>query len=158
MLLTNKHVITAMIVAPILAIITYYAVDFTVSEKPNVAEAGKEYPLVAKSNCRYESNICTLTNGDIEINITPISSDSTHLELEASSELAIQGIKIALAPVGSDSRLEPTAPSSMEPSNYQQTKWQVKLEKSESKEAKLLIVVSLNDSLYFGETLTTFIK
>ena len=61
---TNKHVITAFIVAPILAVLSYYAVDLLLKEQPHVAVAGSSYPLVAQSNCRYTSGRCDLKNAD----------------------------------------------------------------------------------------------
>jgi len=67
--LTNKHLIIAMIVAPILAVIAYYGVDRVVSETPHKAVKGQSYPLAAKSNCRYKSGECTLKNGDISLTI-----------------------------------------------------------------------------------------
>ena len=42
-MLTNKHVVIALIVAPILAVIAYFATDAAVGEKPHKAQAGKSY-------------------------------------------------------------------------------------------------------------------
>jgi len=66
----NKHVITAMIVAPILAIVSYYAVDLMVKEQPKAAVEGQAYKLIAKSNCRYSSGACDLVNGDFKSTVT----------------------------------------------------------------------------------------
>jgi hypothetical protein len=68
--LTKKHLIVAMIVSPILAVLTYYAVDFKVSEKPHSAVPGNSYPLVAQSNCCYSRGKYTFKNGDIEASIS----------------------------------------------------------------------------------------
>ncbi|MBX2859174.1 MAG: hypothetical protein KTR17_10965 [Cellvibrionaceae bacterium] len=65
--LTNKHFVVALIVSPILAVVAWFAVDKIVTPAPVVAEGGASYPLVAKSNCRYSSGKCALTNGDIKI-------------------------------------------------------------------------------------------
>lgn len=54
-LLTNKHVVIAMLVAPVLAVIAYFAVDASVSEPPKAAQPGQSYPLAVRSNCRYTS-------------------------------------------------------------------------------------------------------
>lgn len=62
----NKHVITAMIVAPILAILSYYLVDLAVKEQPQKAIAGNAYKLIAKSNCRFSSGSCDLENGSFK--------------------------------------------------------------------------------------------
>ena len=61
--------ILAMFVAPVLAIIAYFATDRIVSEKPHQAQQGNTYKLAAKSNCRYKSGQCTLHNGDVQVNV-----------------------------------------------------------------------------------------
>ena len=48
----NKHVVVAMLVAPILAILAWFAVDSMVAERAHSAKPGASYKLVAKSNCR----------------------------------------------------------------------------------------------------------
>ncbi|NOQ87942.1 MAG: hypothetical protein GQ550_03380, partial [Gammaproteobacteria bacterium] len=53
-ILKNKHLILAMFVAPVLAIIAYSSVDTIVSEQPQAAMQGSSYKLAAKSNCRYQ--------------------------------------------------------------------------------------------------------
>jgi hypothetical protein len=50
----NWHVIIAMIVAPILAVLAWFAVDYFVAERPHAAKEGAAYSLIAKSNCRVQ--------------------------------------------------------------------------------------------------------
>ena len=45
-ILKNKHMVIAMLMAPVLALISYYAVNALVSETPHAAEAGQSYLLV----------------------------------------------------------------------------------------------------------------
>ena len=120
--LTNKHLITAMIVAPILAFITYYAVDYKVSEKPHQAVEGQSYPLVAKSNCRYESGKCTFKNGDINIHIETTQVSNSELSFSLASNQPIQGARVALA---SDT-VKPT-PISMTAADDTQVNWTITL-------------------------------
>lgn len=152
MFLTNKHVIIALIVAPILAIIAYFAVDHTVSEAPKNAVAGTHYPLVAKSNCRYKSGKCTFKNGDIEIELISDESDPSLVSFTLNSDLPLQGVKLALT-----ENTKQASPIEMQTANYQQTEWQVSLDNNTTDTTRLLLVVALNDSLYFGETEATFI-
>ncbi len=155
MFLTNKHFIVALIVAPILAIIAYFGVDAYVSEKPHKAVEGKAYPLVAKSNCRYESGKCTLDNGDISVSIVSIPADNKDLiNLQLSSGLPLQGVKMALV-TGSNSQ----APIAMRSNNNEGTEWQTTVTKAETTadNARFQIALSLSDTLYYGETETTFI-
>ncbi|MEM8496734.1 MAG: hypothetical protein AAF542_01855 [Pseudomonadota bacterium] len=70
----NKHVVVALLVAPMLALIAYFAVDSIVAEKPQKAIAGSSYPLAAKSNCRYASGRCSLVNGDLRVEIHSVDN------------------------------------------------------------------------------------
>ena len=67
----NKHVVIAMLVAPVLAIMAWFAVDYFVGERPHAATPGSAYTLVAKSNCRYASGQCDLENADFKLRIRP---------------------------------------------------------------------------------------
>jgi hypothetical protein len=58
-----------MVVAPILAIMSYLATDHMVSEKPHIAKDGNIYKMRVNSNCRWDSGKCTLDNEDIKIDI-----------------------------------------------------------------------------------------
>jgi len=51
-LLTNKHMIIAMLVAPVLAVLAWFAVGEFAGEQAHKAEAGREYPLVEQSILR----------------------------------------------------------------------------------------------------------
>ena len=66
----NKHVIIALIVTPILAALAWIGVGQLMGEKPHAARPGQSYPLVEKSNCRYESGACDLENEDFLLRLT----------------------------------------------------------------------------------------
>ncbi|MFT5117155.1 MAG: hypothetical protein ACI9NY_000683 [Kiritimatiellia bacterium] len=149
--LTNKHLIIALIVAPMLAIIAYYAVDYNVSEKPHQAVKGESYPLIAKSNCRYESGKCTFENGDIEINLVTEKISDNQIELQLRANRPINGAKIAL--VNEDNF---PLPQTMTPLDNSNTHWQITLANSISDSSRLQIALAVNQSLYYGETVTTF--
>ena len=70
MVFTNKHVVIAMIVAPVLAVLAWFATGQLSGEKPQPAEQGKSYPLVEKSNCRYPSGACDLENENFKLRLT----------------------------------------------------------------------------------------
>jgi hypothetical protein len=63
MFFKNKHVITSMIVAPILAIISYFTVDYYVAEVPHKAKQGQSYKMLVKPNCRWASGACVIDCG-----------------------------------------------------------------------------------------------
>ena len=70
-ILTNRHFVIALIVAPILAVIAWFAVDKLVAPPPVVAQAGQSFELIPRPNCRYESGRCELVNGDVKIKLEP---------------------------------------------------------------------------------------
>ncbi len=149
--LTNKHLIVALIVAPILAILAYYAADAYVSEKPHKAVEGGSYPLVAKSNCRYESGKCTLNNGDIEITLVSNKSVDNQLAIHLHSSLPLQGAKIAFT----DNNAQPF-PETMISMNNEQTEWQISIADTIKDNTLLHIALAVNDTFYYGESGTVF--
>jgi hypothetical protein len=150
-ILTNKHFIVAMIVTPILAIIAYFATDYMVSERPHTAVEGNNYPLVAKSNCRYESGKCSFKNGDIEIDLESTTIEDGQVALQLTSKVPLQGAKLALANANSES-----SPTAMLSTDDQQTTWQIRVRNQDLADSRLMLVISIKDTLYYGETETTF--
>ncbi|MGH1484821.1 MAG: hypothetical protein ACRBCI_01300 [Cellvibrionaceae bacterium] len=150
-MLTNKHFIVALIITPILAIIAYFAVDYAVSERPHNAVSGNSYPLAAKSNCRYQSGKCTFKNGDIEVILTSKNHGNNTITFQLESELPLAGAKIALATASNEQ-----APETMSSLNDSTTQWETTIQSRDIENARLLLVVSLNEALYYGETETTF--
>ena len=92
----NKHVIIAMIVAPILAILAWFAVGQIAGEKAKVAEPGAAYPLVARSNCRWASGKCELANNDLEMTILPLELGAQYTRLSLDSEFPLAQATFAL--------------------------------------------------------------
>lgn len=90
----NKHVIVAMIVAPILAVLAWFATGMLVDEKPHTMQKDNLYTLNVKSNCRWASGNCTLENEDVKIDITGKYTSYT-LELAMKSSVGLSDVKIA---------------------------------------------------------------
>ena len=90
----NKHIIVALIVAPILAIMSWFATGYFVDERPHVMKEGGLYTMNVRSNCRWASGQCTLLNNDLRIDITGKYTSET-LELTLESTLPIQEVKAA---------------------------------------------------------------
>lgn len=82
--LGNRHVVVALLVAPLLALIAYFAVDRVVGERPHAARPDASYPLTARPDCRWASGRCTLKNEDVEL---VVAAAGAGLELTASIEL-----------------------------------------------------------------------
>ncbi len=90
----NKHVIVALLVAPMLAIMGWFAVDYLVAERAQPAQPGAMYPLLAKSNCRYESGQCDLDNEEFEMSLSSRQGGGSDVELVLTSRFALDGARV----------------------------------------------------------------
>ena len=151
-ILKNKHLILAMFIAPALAIIAYFSVDYMVSEKPQAALQGSSYKLVAKSNCRYKSGACTLKNGDIELSIRALRTADNVVELSMYSELPLQYAVFSV--VAGELSTEPVA---MDVATDEMTDWNARFYMDDPENSMLRLAVSIADSVYFAETTTVFV-
>ncbi len=150
----NKHVVIAMIVAPILAILAWFAVGQIVGEKAHVAEPGAAYPLVARSNCRWESGECELHNNDLEMTILPLELGAQYTKLSLDSEFPLAQATFALLSNGSEvvanaeNDSSPDAPAQMV----------VTIPAFADPEATLRVAVTVRESLYFAEVPVIFMR
>ena len=146
---TNKHVVVALLVAPVLAIGAWYAVGLIGAETPQKAVPGQSYPLVAKSNCRYASGQCSLENGDIEFEIIPASFDGA-LSLTIVSNQSVGRVMLGLGP---DSN-----PPKPEEATYDAAtqSWNYTLNKNQAE--KLFFVAEVRGSRYFAKLDTVFFE
>ncbi|MGH1472538.1 MAG: hypothetical protein ACRBCS_15240 [Cellvibrionaceae bacterium] len=155
-ILSNKHVVAALIIAPLLAIGSYFAVDALVSEAPKNAQAGNNYQLVEKPNCRYSSGQCELKNGNFELTLTGTQKDNQKDNqktiVTVNSIHPLDGIKIAYGHENSS-----LTPSNMTMINSNQMEWTIELPPKTEDNKRLFIVASAKDSLYFGDASIAFI-
>ncbi len=142
-----------MLVAPVLAIMGWFAVDYFVAERPHAAKPGSAYTLIAKSNCRYASDQCDLENADFKLSIRPgmVSASSIALTLSASHELQ----SAALGLVEGDST-QPPAP--MTRTNDAGTEWQGLLQSPASDESSIRVAVTANGATWYAEVPVVFIS
>lgn len=161
--LKNKHFIMAMVIAPVLAVIAYFATDYVVSEPPQEARPGQSYKLAAKSNCRYQSGICTLNNGDVELRLRAERLSERTVLLALSSGLEIQNALISIA--SSNSATSPTAmsaPTAMSPPEVNsgpavEKQWQLQVEVDEPEKSNLRLAVNIAGATYYAEIPAVFI-
>ena len=150
----NKHVVVAMLVAPILAIIGWFAVDYVVSEKPHAARPGADYPLAARSNCRYESGACDLVNGEFRLRVVAPDGNVEQLALEITSKFPLSAATVGIAAVaGGDS-----SPVDFNSTDGDGTRWSGRLQGPASAKSVLQIVVVAATNRYFAEVPTTFLQ
>lgn len=153
-MLKNKHITIALLIAPILSLIAYFATDRLVSEQPHSAQKGRSYKLVASSNCRYTSGLCDMKNGDFKIQFRALPTQDDHLQFILTSVFPLKGAKLSLV----DQPEQNTAPINMQPNNNQNMTWSITLPKPNAKQSRLRVAVQANDSIYYGETNTQFIE
>lgn len=151
-ILKNKHVILAMFVAPVLAIIAYFATDYVVSEKPRQAQQGNSYKLAAKSNCRYQSGQCTLYNGDVEVNVRAERINGSLIELSLHANMPLQNVLVSS--VVAD---EETDPVVMQPAVSEENTWRAKIDIFDVEKSALRLVLELSGLLFYAETPAVFI-
>jgi len=147
-MLGNRHITVAMIVAPILALISYFATDFLVSEAPKMAEDGQQYELLARSNCRYESGRCTLRNGDDELTLR-INADA-FIELE--SNMPVEGVQLAFVSKGTQRVV-----SAMRSQEANGQEW-LSASPMISMDDTLRLALKLDNKVFYATAPTTFVN
>ncbi|MEH6581737.1 MAG: hypothetical protein V7754_07355 [Halioglobus sp.] len=148
MFFTNKHVVIALIVAPILAILAWFAVGHLAGEKAQPAAQGKSYPLVEKSNCRYDSGQCNLQNEDFKLAI-----ELRGVDLIVQSEHPLQGVMLAIVTSGQE-----PVPVEMTSADQTGLSWRLTLAGVPQESERIYLVASTVDNAYFGDAATLFIK
>ncbi|MFK8050147.1 MAG: hypothetical protein AB8B81_17090 [Halioglobus sp.] len=146
---TNKHVVIAFIVAPILSVLAWFAVGNLMGEQPHRAAPGAAYPLIARSNCRYASGRCDLENEDFKLAIK--MEDARVLEL--SSEHPLRGVLVSVGDAAKS-----ITPSSMSEVAKGGTHWRLQLTQNPEPEDVIRLVAATKDNSYYGETALEFVK
>ncbi len=151
----NKHIIVALLVTPVLAILAWFAVGALVGEKAQRAQPGQSYPLVERSNCRYDSGQCDLRNEDLKLSIT-LDGGASHPRLLLSSSAALDGALLAVAQAG-DSSPGAQAPLAMLRQDSAGHRWALALDELPAPGQRLRVVVQTGGSNFFAEASTTFL-
>ena len=149
----NKHVVVAMLVAPVLSILAWLAVDYFVGERPHAAKPGDAYLLVAKSNCRYDSGQCDLANEDFEITLRATRIGDARMTLELLSKFPLQQSTIGVV----ESGIEAT-PLPMDEMDTNAMRWVATLSRPDSAESTLRIAVLAVGVTYYAEVPVTFLQ
>ncbi|MEE4145473.1 MAG: hypothetical protein V2I26_11780 [Halieaceae bacterium] len=152
MVFTNKHVIIAMIVAPVLAILAWVGVGQFAGETPQAPVAGKSYPLVEKSNCRYASGACDLENEDFRLRLTLTGVDSL-AELVVRSAVPLDGVVLGIGLP--EHEPEPTP---MRATDGQGLEWHLVVGRIPGPQERIRVVAIADGSSYFAEASTAFLQ
>ncbi len=150
--LKNRHLMIATLVAPVLAVLAYFAIGAMVGEKPHVAEEGQSYQLVEKPNCRYSSGNCGLKNNDFELTLNVEWLDDRRVHLMLKSVFPLDGVKVALVENEADEK----PPVDMRPLSNDGLSWSLDMALPDPEQSRLRLVASSNRSFYFGDVATKF--
>ncbi|WP_100753688.1 hypothetical protein [Vibrio salilacus] len=150
----NKHLIIALLIAPILSIIAYFGTDVALSEKPHAAQEGKSYKLAAKSNCRYTSGLCDMNNGEFKVQFRSEKRTAQSLDLSLKSAFPLEGVKLSL--VAQQEQI--AQPIDMQATDSSGKTWFISLPTSASEESWLRVAIQADGALYYGETQTPFVR
>ena len=160
---TDRHVITALLVAPVLAILAWFAVGSLGGEKARPARPGAAYPLLEKSNCRYASGVCDLENTDFKARLSFTGNLSGELSgdgsgnaggrLEVYVSHAVDSALLSLSRAPGDA-----APSAMRRADTEGRRWRFALERQPDREQRLRLVLSRRGVAYFAEFSTAFLQ
>ncbi|MEO1034041.1 MAG: hypothetical protein AAFX44_00650 [Pseudomonadota bacterium] len=150
----NPHLVTALLVAPVLAILAYFAIDALVGEKAHPAVAGKSYELIARPNCRRPGGTCQLANADFELTFEVVRSSTTLAELRVATSHPLRQLAIAVA----DPTTARPRPVLFASETSTDTSWKGALPQPLPNGAKLqLAVLADNQSEFFAEFSPAFI-
>jgi hypothetical protein len=151
-LFKNKHMLVAGLIAPLMAVGAYYAVDLWVGEKPHAAEQGRSYPLVEMPNCRYDSGACGLKNNDFRLDIVANWLSDTRLSLQLTSAFPLEGVKLAMVTADTGE----TPPVEMQPASDDGLGWILEVDSRDPERDRLRLVAASTGSLYFGDASMKF--
>jgi hypothetical protein len=148
---TNKHVVIAAIVAPVLAILAWFAVGQIAAEKAAPAEVGSSYPMIEKSNCRYESGFCDLENEDFKL-ILSLEPGLQGFDLMVNASHSLDTVLVAIS-VPADKR----QPAQMKDIGGNGRLWRMQLQRLPLPEERIRVAVSSAGRTWFADAGTTFI-
>lgn len=151
-LFRNRHIIVALLVAPLLALVAWFGADYLYGERPEAAVAGRSYPLVEMPGCRYAGGACGLQNADFELGISFRGAAPGRVVLQVDSAFPLDGVVAALvSPNGRERKPRPLRRE--EPGGLS---WTIEIPGPRAGQDRLRIVASAAGAQYFGEVATQF--
>ena len=153
----SRHVVVALLVAPLLAVFAWFAVGWMAGDTPETAQpaqAGADYPLIERSGCRYAGGECRLENADVK---WVVSVDDNHV-VTVRSVIPLDALMVGL-------RSQPSVPpvaaaigedqASQSVTSAEQI-WRVRLTQAPDSSDALRLVATAGGARYYGEASLTF--
>lgn len=151
-MLSNKNLVVAIFVAPVLSILAWWAVGAFIGEQPRPVQEGRTYPLLEQSNCRYASGLCELQNVDFKL-VLSYREDKLGAYLAVDASHSLQDILMAVGPAESE-----TVPGEMKVIGEQGTQWRMALDNRPGSQARIRLVARAAGSSWFGDASTHFLQ
>lgn len=148
----NKHIILALLIAPVLAIIAWFSVDYFVAEQPHAARPGASYPLVARPNCRRLSDGCELVNEDFRLTLAVTQFDAGGAEIDLTSEFALDQAAVGVANAGGGD----STPTVLLETDAEGKRWRGRAAGALDAQSMLRVAVTADDSTFYAEVPVTF--
>ena len=150
--LRNRHVVVAALVAPVLALIAYFAMDHMFGETPHAAVEGQSYPLVEKPGCRWDSGSCGLKNNEFNLELSYERIDGDVLRLNVESAFPLDGIMLAVVMSDRDDR----PPMPMESASADGLNWFLEIRLPQPESDRIRLAASSGGSIYYGDASAKF--
>lgn len=148
-LLRNRHFITALLVAPLLAVLAWFVVGQWVEEpplQPTPAQSGDSYPMIERPGCRYAGGDCGLSNGDFKLALA-FTPDG---QLIMASAIPLDYVLVGLASASAQPPLE------AQPSSTQRDRWFYNFGAVPVSNDRLRVVAVTAGASWFGEASLIF--
>jgi len=148
-LLRNRHFITALLVAPLLAVLAWFAVGQWAEEpalQPTPARSGNSYPMIERPGCRYAGGECGLSNEDFKLALA-VTQDG---QLRLASAVALDYVLVGLASAAGQ------PPSQAQPVSARRDRWVHSFSVLPSSDDRLRVVAGVDGASWFGEASLVF--
>lgn len=145
----DRHVVTALLVAPVLAILAWFGVDAMVAEQAETPRAGASYPLLAASNCRRPGGRCDLTNADLIVSVTANSGGRDTVDIRVTSTVPLSGVTIATFDGDGERH------SVMQPAVDDASQWTATF--TPQFEGRLRLIAKSGDATFYSESSAAFL-
>lgn len=146
-MLSNRHVVVALLVLPLLSLLGWWAAGTLTGEQPGAARQGMTYPLMAHSGCRYAGGACAMENVDVRLALAQVED---RIELQAS--IPMEAVLLAIGPP--DDQQSPVA---MTRRDERGTQWRLVLSARPEPGDRIRLAARARGITWFGETGTAFL-
>lgn len=146
----NRNIAVALLVAPLLSLLAWWAVGALTGEQPRPASEGASYPLLEKSGCRYGGGDCVLENVDFSLELKIVTEGHRHV-LEVYASHPLENLLVTVGPPREDA-----PPNVMAAVDGQRLVWRLRLARAPRNTDRIRLVAHTSGSNWFGDASTIF--